>query len=69
VIPAEREAILLVDRGHDMFASIYGWNRLRGQDESITVSQTITNQVLREGVALLSNDLFETEASAKDQVW
>ena len=61
VIPAEREAILLVDRSKDGFASVYGWNRLRGQDDSIRVSQTITNQVLREGLALLSNDLFETE--------
>ncbi len=60
-IPAEREAILLADKSQDLFASIYGWNRLRGQDDSIKVSQTITNQVLREGVALLSNDLFETE--------
>jgi Nif-specific regulatory protein len=32
-----------------------------GPDDSIKVSQTITNQVLREGIALLSNDLFETE--------
>lgn len=61
VIPAEREAILLVDRSHDSFASVCGWNRLAGLDDSIKVSQTITNQVLREGIALLSNDLFETE--------
>jgi len=61
VIPAEREAVLLVDRSQEGFASVYGWNRLKGQDDSIKVSQTITNQVLREGVALLSNDLFETE--------
>ena len=61
VIPAEREAILLVDAGQDSFASVCGWSRLRGQDDSIKASQTITTQVLREGVALLSNDLFETE--------
>ena len=61
VIPAEREAILLLDRSQDVFASVCGWNRLRGQDDSIKVSQTITKQVLSESVALLSNDLFETE--------
>jgi transcriptional regulator with GAF, ATPase, and Fis domain len=61
VIPAEREAILLVDQGQKAFASIRGWTKLKGSDDSINVSQTITNQVLREGVALLSNDLFETE--------
>lgn len=60
VIPAEREAILLLDRSQDALTSVCGWHRLRGQDTSIKVSQTITNQVLREGVALLSNDLFET---------
>lgn len=61
VIPAEREAILLVDPGLDGFSSVCGWNTLRGRDDSIRVSQTVTNQVLRDGVALLSNDLFETE--------
>lgn len=61
VIPAERGATLLLDRSQDALASISGWHSLRGQDSSIKVSQTITNQVLREGVALLSNDLFETK--------
>lgn len=60
VIPAEREAVLLVGETDDVFASIYGWSKLKGEDESIRVSQTITNQVLRERIALLSNDLFET---------
>jgi Nif-specific regulatory protein len=61
VIPAEREAILLVDRSQDGFASVCGWTKSMGPDDSIKVSQTITNQVLREGIALLSNDLFESE--------
>jgi len=61
VIPAEREAILLLDQGQDVFGSVRGWSKSKGRDDSIKVSQTITNQVLREGVALLSNDLFETE--------
>jgi Nif-specific regulatory protein len=62
VLPAEREAILLVDRSQNGVALVCGWSRLSGKDDSIKVSQTITNQVLREEVALLSNDLFETEA-------
>ncbi len=61
VIPAEREAILLLDHSEDEFVSVCGWTKLRGSDDSIKVSQTITSQVLREGVALLSNDVFETE--------
>lgn len=61
VIPAERQAILLLDQSQDGFGLVCGWNKSTGPDDSIKVSQTITNQVLREGVALLSNDLFETE--------
>jgi Nif-specific regulatory protein len=73
IIPAEREAILLVDEGQVVneggpvdegprpFASVCCWSSLIGPGDSIKVSQTITNQVLREGVALLSNDLFESE--------
>ena len=61
VIPAEREAILLYDEGHQTFSSVSGWNRLLGFDDSIKVSSTITNQVMREGVSLLSNDLFHAE--------
>ena len=62
VIPAEREAILLKDiGGADVFSSVCGWNSLLGPIDSIKVSQTITNQVMREGVALLSNDLLTTE--------
>jgi Nif-specific regulatory protein len=71
VIPAEREAILLLEKAFVVdnpaaqpgspFTSICGWNKLTGSDDTIRVSQTITNQVLHEGVALLSNDLFERE--------
>ena len=60
VIPAQREAILLVDRSQAVFASICGWSTTTGRDDSLTVSQTITSQVLREGIALLSNDLLAT---------
>jgi len=59
IIPAEREAILLGNEGEDLFAR--GWHKVLGPVDSIKVSQTITNQVLREGVAILSNDIFETE--------
>jgi transcriptional regulator with GAF, ATPase, and Fis domain len=62
VVPAERGAILLLDETRDEFVSICGWSRLRGLDDPIKVSKTITNQVLREVVALLSNDIFESES-------
>ncbi|MEO8433276.1 MAG: sigma 54-interacting transcriptional regulator [Pyrinomonadaceae bacterium] len=62
VIPAEREAILLVDGSQELFTSICGWNRASGPDDSIRLSRTITNEVLREVVALLSNDILENES-------
>src|SRR5688572_3669155 len=62
VIPAEREAILLVDESEEVFTSICGWNRASGPDDSIKLSRTITNEVLREVVALLSNDIMENES-------
>ena len=61
VIPAEREAILLTDDKREELASLCGWNRRTGLDDTTRVSKTITNQVLREEVALLSNDIFENE--------
>ncbi|HKB67513.1 MAG TPA: sigma 54-interacting transcriptional regulator [Pyrinomonadaceae bacterium] len=61
VIPAEREAILLADESREELVSLCGWNRLTGLDDATRVSKTITNQVLREEVALLSNDIFENE--------
>ena len=61
VIPAERAAILLVGETGESFESLCGWSKVKGEDNSIRVSQTVTSQVLRDCVALLSNDLFETE--------
>ena len=63
VVPAERGAILLADEHCEDFVSCRGWNRLSGADDSIRVSQTISRQVLREVVAILSNDIVENENS------
>lgn len=62
VIPAQREAILLVENSAEEFVSLCGWNRTTGLDDGTRVSKTITYQVLREVVALLSNDLYENES-------
>ena len=61
VVPAERGAILLADDDSEDFVSRSGWDRLSGADDSIRVSQTISRQVLREVVAILSNDVVENE--------
>jgi Nif-specific regulatory protein len=60
-IPAERVAILLADQEGETFVSCRGWNRLSGADDSIKVSRTISRQVLREVVAILSNDVVANE--------
>ena len=61
VLPAERGAILLTEEHSDDFASCRGWNRITGADDSIKVSQTISRQVLRDVVAILSNDVVGSE--------
>jgi two-component system, NtrC family, response regulator HydG len=63
VIPAERATISLVEPGRQAFSWSRGWSRVLGPDDSIKGSQTITNQVLQEGVALLSNDLAAADLS------
>ncbi|MBC8032033.1 MAG: sigma 54-interacting transcriptional regulator [Pyrinomonadaceae bacterium] len=57
VVPAERGVVLLTDgsfQGSDtQFSSVFGLDRRRGPDESIRVSRTITQSVLRQGESLL----------------
>ncbi len=62
VVPAEREAILLIDKGDDLLASLCGWTKFKGPDDSLRISRTITRQVMLEGVALLSNDLIQKQS-------
>ena len=56
VVPAQHGAILLTDEGSIENASVFGLDRTNGTDETVTVSRTIAQQVLRDGVALLTND-------------
>jgi Nif-specific regulatory protein len=64
VIPATRGAILLVDgsekAGEEEFASVFALDRLKGPEETIQVSATVTRQVLRDGTALLISDRDKT---------
>jgi Nif-specific regulatory protein len=61
VVPAERGAILLADEEPGEFGSMIGMDRYGKLDQTIKVSRTIAQQVLREGVALLSNDSGEDD--------
>ena len=65
VFPAERAAVALAERESEQFSSTVGWTALKGTDDSIQPSRAITSQVLREGIALLSNDLFQNEGLAE----
>ena len=61
VSPADRAAILLTEEGTEGFASVIGWDRRLGPNQPIEVSQTILNQVIRENLAVLSNDVPSDE--------
>ena len=66
IIPADRAAILLCDRGLESLdeSTVFGWDRRSGANPTLQVSRTIVSQVLKDGVAMLCNDLPATEAFA-----
>jgi Nif-specific regulatory protein len=59
VVPAERAAILLSEEGTPDFVSAFGWNKSSGVSTTVRVSRTVAGQVMREGEAILSNDIGE----------
>lgn len=62
VIPADRAAIILVDK-HDLeSASYFVWNRSLDDQRNIQVSKTVIDQCLKEPVSILCNDITENEA-------
>lgn len=61
VAPADRASILLLEEGSDKFSSILGRYRSSGPEQPIRASQTILNQVIRDNVAVVSNDVTEDE--------
>lgn len=61
ISPADRAAILLTEEGTEGFASVIGWDRRFGPNQTIEVSRTILNQVMEENLAVLSNDVPSDE--------
>ncbi len=61
VAPADRAAVLLVEQGSEEFSSVLGRYRNAGPEQPIQASQTILNEVMRENVAVLSNNVIEDE--------
>jgi transcriptional regulator with GAF, ATPase, and Fis domain len=56
-VPAERVAVLLFSHGLEEPDAFWGRTRAQNGGLVLRVSRTVTRQVLREGVALLSNDI------------
>ena len=68
VVPAQRGAILLINEGSFETGMVFGLDRAHGKNRAVTVSRTIVQQVLRDGVALLANDGVSEWTEASDSL-
>ena len=66
IAPADRAAILLCDRGLED-CTVFGWDRRNGPSQTVQASRTIVSQVLKDGVAILCNDLPATDGFAETE--
>ncbi len=57
VVPAERGAVLLDEKGSEEFSSIFAYPAKSDRTEPVRVSRTITRRVMKEGVAILGADV------------
>ncbi|MBV9957608.1 MAG: sigma 54-interacting transcriptional regulator [Acidobacteria bacterium] len=64
VVPAQRGAILLREEDGEEFSTLFGLDREAGMDATVRVSRTIAQQVLQDGVSILSNEVAESDAFA-----
>jgi len=68
VVPAQRGAIVLTNEESFETSLVFGLDRAHGKDRAVTVSRTIVQQVLRDGVALLANDGVSEWTQATDSL-
>src|SRR2546425_6867848 len=61
VVPAERGAILLFERGGEEPAAAFGWHRATGPGGPVAVSSQTMERARREDVAILTRDLVGGE--------
>ena len=61
VVPAERGAVLLLGKGTDEIAGIFGLEKDAGSGRAVKVSRTIVLRVVRERVSILCNDVRDNE--------
>ena len=68
LVPAQRGAILLTSEESFEANLVFGLDRAHGNDRAVTVSRTIVQQVLRDGVALLASDGVSEWTQATDSL-
>jgi Nif-specific regulatory protein len=61
VTPSERGAILLIGANTDELISIFSRDDSGSQEREIRISRTITEQVLRDGISVLCNDILTSD--------
>jgi len=61
VVPAERGAVLLAGRGEGEFAAVFGLDKGAATGGAVKVSRTIVQRVLRDAVAILGNDVRDSD--------
>src|SRR3989454_2370839 len=61
VVPAERGAVLLVGKGTEEIAGIFGLEKDDVSGRAVKVSRTIVLRVLRERLSILCNDVRDSE--------
>jgi transcriptional regulator with GAF, ATPase, and Fis domain len=69
IVPAERGAILFLEENSDQFSSVFGFERIAGPTQTIQVSRTIVERVVKEGTAILVNEILSDDSfSAADSL-
>ena len=63
VIPAQRGAILLLEENGGKPHSVFALNR-RADQPSVTISSEVMQQVFKEGVSVMSNEILQNAADA-----
>jgi transcriptional regulator with GAF, ATPase, and Fis domain len=66
VIPAERGAILLTNGGDGEISSPVAWDRVSGPDHPVHVSRSLVRRVVKDGVAILDNEVCELDSPSDD---
>ncbi len=67
-IPAERGAFVFTEEGAGA-STVYGWDRRSGTDAHVPISSTVVDRVLKEGIAISSNDAqFRATLGAADSL-